>query len=445
VTFSPASLLDRLGELEAGANKPARYVIALSGGLDSTVLAAALAATRDAHGKTLLAVHVNHQLHTEATAWSDHCGRLAAGLGIEFIAEAVDVDSASGSGLEAAARDARYKALARYVDADDWLLSAHHRDDQAETLLLNLMRGSGPGGLAGIGALNRFGKGWLARPLIDVSRSALEAYATDARLEWVEDPSNEDRRFDRNYLRHEVLPILEGRWPDVTRRLARSADLAGEAAAMLEDLAELDLRAIADRPERIDVDGLLRLPRARQGNVLRYALRRAGLPLPGAARLAAILEHLVPARKDAQPVVAWPGVEVRRYRGKLYILPSPEAVSPTWDGSRLGRAPVDLGHGMGRLSLTSDAPLGLSDAVIAQGLSLHCRRGGEEIKLVSHRHTRKLKKILQENGIVPWMRDRLPLIYSGDQLVAVADLWVAADAASEPGTAIVWHDRPALH
>jgi tRNA(Ile)-lysidine synthase len=445
VTFSPARLLDRLGELESGSNKPDRYVIALSGGLDSTVLAAALAVTRDTHGKALLAVHVNHQLHAESTDWSEHCRQLADGLDIEFIAEVVDVDGASRSGLEAAARDARYKALAKHVHENDWLLSAHHQDDQAETLLLNLMRGSGPGGLAGIGALNRFTNGWLARPLIDVSRSALESYAAEAGLEWVVDPSNVDRRFDRNYLRHEVLPVLEERWPDVTRRLARSAELAGEAAAMLEDLAQLDLRAIADRPDRIDVDGLLRQSRMRQGNVLRYALRCAGLPLPGAARLAAVLDHLVPAKEDAQPVVAWAGVEIRRYRGRLYILPSAEAVSPTWDGSRLGSAPVELGHGMGRLSLASDAPLGLSDAVIAQGLSLHCRRGGEEIKLFNQIHTRKLKKLLQENGIVPWMRERLPLIYAGDQLVAVADLWVAAEAASEPGTAIVWHDRPALH
>jgi tRNA(Ile)-lysidine synthase len=445
VTFSPASLLERLGDLEAGANKPDRYVIALSGGLDSTVLAAALAATRDVHGKALLAVHVDHRLHEKSAEWSDHCGRLAARLDIEFVAEAVDVDTASGSGLEAAARDARYRVLATHVRANDWLLSAHHRDDQAETLLLNLMRGSGPGGLAGIGSLNRFGNGWLARPLIDVSRAALEAYASEIGLGWVEDPSNQDRRFDRNYLRHEVLPTLEEHWPDVTRRLARSADLAGEAAALLEDLADIDLRAVGDRPERISVDGLLRLTRARQGNLLRHSLRRAGLPLPGAARLAAILDHVVPAREDAQPVVRWSGAEMRRYRGKLYILPSPGGASPASGGPKLGDAPLELGQSMGSLELAAGAPLGLSEAVIERGLTVHCRRGGEEIKLPGQTHTRKLKKLLQENGIVPWMRDRLPLVYSGEQLVAVADLWLAADAASEPGTAIVWHDRPALH
>ena len=445
MTFSSASLLDRLDLLESGANKPARYIIALSGGLDSCVLAHALAAARDRHGKSMLAVHVDHQLHPESARWRDHCRQLATGYGIDFIAETVDVDVGSGSGLEAAARDARYKALAGHMQHDDWLLSAHHRDDQAETLLLNLMRGSGAAGLAGIGAINPFAGGWLVRPLIDVSRRDLQRYAAEANLDWLEDPANEDRRFDRNYLRHSVLPILEERWPDVTKRLARSADLAGEAASLLEDLAEHDLRDVGDRPGRIEIGGLRSLSVERKRNLLRHAIRRSGLPVPSAAQLRSVLEQLIPAKQDAQPLVAWPGVEIRRYRDNLYILPAGAGSGFPEDGRKLGSAPLELSHGLGTLELSPGAALGLSDAVIAQGLSLHYRRGGEEIQPAGQAHTRKLKKLLQEEGVVPWMRERLPLVYAGGRLVAVADLWIASDAASEPGTAIRWRERPVLH
>ncbi len=445
MTFSPASLLDRLGALETDTNKPQRYVIALSGGLDSTVLAAALAATREVHGKALYSVHIDHQLQPESAAWSGQCRELAARLGIDFIAESVDVDPQSGSGLEAAARAARYAALAAQLRPGDWLLSAHHRDDQAETLLLNLMRGSGPAGLAGIGLINPLGSGWLVRPLIDVSRAALEKFATDAKLDWVEDPSNEDRRFDRNYLRHEILPRLDGRWPDVVARLARSADLAGEAATLLEDLAEYDLRAIGDQPGRIDIGGLQRLSEERQRNLLRHAVRRSGLPVPSAAQLCAVLEQLLPAKQDAQPLVAWPGVEIRRYRDNLYILPASASELPADDGQVLGGTPLELSQGLGILSLSPGAALGLDEAVIERGLTVHYRRGGEQFRPAGQGHTKKLKKLLQESGIVPWMRERIPLLYAGEQLVAVADLWVAADAASEPGTAIRWNGRPALH
>jgi tRNA(Ile)-lysidine synthase len=436
VTFGPEVVAERLDALETADNKPDRYVIALSGGLDSTVLAHALTVTRERHGKSLLAVHVDHQLHPESGHWNDYCRRLADTLDLEFVAETVSV-VADGGGLEAAAR--------KDTGDRDWLLSAHHRNDQAETLLLNLMRGSGPAGMAGIGLLTPFAAGWLVRPLIDVPRDALEAYAAAQNLHWVDDPSNEDLRFDRNYLRHEVLPPLEQRWPGVIERLARSADLAAEAAMMLDELAASDLREVGDRAARIDIAGLLQLTDARQRNLLRHAIRREGLPLPGAARLATVLVSVLQARDDAQPMVQWEGAEVRRYRGKLYL--SRPLGEQSWPpgGRPLADSPVSLGPGMGTLRLSPGAPRGLSGSVLAGGLAIRMRKGGEEIKPLGQTHTKKLKKLLQEKGIVPWMRERLPLIYSGEELVAVADLWVAAEAASEPGTAVCWDDRPELH
>jgi len=445
VSFGPEVLLARLDALETAGNKPDRYLIALSGGLDSTALAHALALTRERHGRSLLAIHVDHRLHPESSRWSGYCRELAGKLRIEFIAETVSVDQTAGVGLEAAAREARYAALARHVGETDWLLSAHHRNDQAETLLLNLMRGSGPAGLAGIGTLSPFADGWLARPLIDVSRTDLEAYAAAQGLRWVDDPSNEDLRFDRNYLRHEVLPAMEQRWPGAIERIARSADLAGEAASMLDDLAAIDLQSAGNRVTRIEVEGLLPLSTARQRNLLRYAIRRAGLPPPGAARLATMIDSVLHAREDAQPLVEWRDAELRRYRGRLYLL-SP-VVPTAWpvEGRPLADKPLALGPGMGTLRLAPGSPRGLSRATLEHGLSVRWREGGEEIKLSGHKHTKKLKKLLQDEGVVPWLRDRLPLVYAGERLVAVADLWVAADAASEPGTSVCWDGRPELY
>jgi len=445
VTFGPDVLLERLDALETPANKPRRYVIALSGGLDSTVLAHALAETRGQHRKRLLAIHVDHQLQAESSRWTEHCRELAGRFGIEFMAERVAVDTSSGSGVEAAAREARYAALARHVGDGDWLLSAHHRNDQAETLLLNLMRGSGPAGLAGIGEATPFAAGWLVRPLIDAARADLEAYAATRGLGWLDDPSNEDLRLDRNYLRHEVLPALERRWPGAVERIARSADLAGEAAAMLEELAAIDLQGLGNRATRIDVEGLTKLPEARQRNLLRHAIRRAGLAPPGAARLASVIDNVLPAKQDAQPLVEWPGGELRRYRGRLYLLPPLDEVAWPPQGRPFAETPVALGEGMGALRLVHGAPRGLSAGTVARGLCVRMRTGGEQIKPAGQAHTKKLKKLLQDEGVVPWMRDRLPLVFAGDELVAVADLWVAAGASSEPGTAVHWDDRPELY
>ena len=445
MTFGPEVLLERLDALETAGNKPDRYVIALSGGLDSAVLAHALAVTRGRHGKSLLAVHVDHQLHPESGTWNEHCRRLADALGIQFVAETVSVDTNAGIGIEAAARAARYDALALHAGERDWLWSAPHRNDQAERVLLNLMGGRGPSGLAGIGLLTQFAGGWLARPFIDVSRAALEAYAAEYDLRWVDDPSNADLRFDRNYLRHDVIPALEQRWPGVVERLARSAELASEAASLLDELAATDLQSIGDRAARIDIAGLLTLSNARQRNLLRHAVRQAGLPAPGAARLATVLESVLQAREDAQPRVAWQGAEARRYRGKLYLLPPLGELPWPPEGRPLTASPLWLGPGMGVLRPVPGAPRGLSSATVGRGLSIRMREGGEQIKPVGQEHTKKLKKLLQEEGVVPWMRERLPLIYADEKLVAVADLWIAADAASEPGTALCWDEPPELY
>ena len=439
MTLSASFLSSKLADLEAVAGKPSRYVVAFSGGLDSTVLLHALAGSEVA----TLAVHVDHGLQADAALWDRHCSQVAADVGVNYRSLRVDVALDSGKGPEASAREARYRALRSEMQPGDWLLSAHHHEDQAETVLLNLVRGSGPAGIAGIGELRRFPPGWLVRPLLEIERKSLLDYAESNKLAWVEDPSNEDRRFDRNFLRHDVLPLLGSRWPDVASRLNRSARHARESWQLLQDLAAIDLAALGGRAERLPVDGLLNLSFVRQQNLLRHALLQLGLPTPGEAQINRILDEVLPAREDAQPLVQWCGAEVRRYRGALHLLPERLAVTP---GSLSTRgADIALGGGLGTLVFDEDADCGLSPDLLGRGLRLAFRAGGEVIKPFGHAHTRKLKKLLQDEGVVPWMRDRLPLLYAGDDLVAVGDLWLADAAVTKPGVALRWIDRPALH
>lgn len=447
MTFNAALLADQLGALEKRAGKPRRFVVAFSGGLDSTVMLHALGALRTREQRyasiPLVAVHIDHSLQASSRAWREHCAEFAAALGVDFRSLVVAVDLDSGDGPEAAARDARYAALRNELHDDDWLLSAHHRDDQAETLLLNIIRGSGPAGVAGIGDVRRFGPGWLLRPMLNADRNDILAYATRHSLQWVEDPSNEDRHFDRNFLRHEILPRLASRWPDIAVRLQRSAGHAGEASQLLIELAEMDLAALGSRSERLPIDQLSGLSRARQRNVIRYALRKLGLSTPTATQLERVLDEVIPARVDAQPLVSWPGASVRRYRNCLYLLPL--ELADAIEAADIAGSDHELGAGLGHLRLQPGADLGLLPALVDAGLSVRPRQGGEEIQLSGQTHTRKLKKLLQEEGIVPWMRDRLPLLYAGERLVAVGDLWLADDATVSPGVGVRWTGRPALH
>jgi len=448
MTFNAEDLLSRLAELQENRTKPRRYLVAFSGGIDSSVLLHALVVSAEDHQTPVVAIHINHALHEDAPDWEVHCRNVAQELDVPYVSRTVVVDDKSGLGLEAAARQARYDAFRDIVEENDWLLSAHHKDDQAETLLLNLMRGSGLAGLAGIGALQRFSEGMLVRPMLDISSNDLASYAKEHGLCWVDDPSNQDTRFDRNFLRRDIIPALAERWPGVSKRLGKSAALAAEASELLNDLAQLDLTNLATgkKPDKLDIDGLKSLSEYRQRNLLRCAARQCGLPPPPATRLQQITRELIPAREDAQPLVEWPGAEIRRYRNKLYLLAAvPDdvmlaATKLTVDGNWL-----DLGVGRGQMRLEAGVDGGIDCAAVENGLALRFRQGGEEFCPAGRKRTHKLKKLLQEDGIVPWMRQRIPLLYSGDCLVAIGDLWVAAEASKSNGYGIRWRNRPALH
>lgn len=442
MSFEPTGLLANLDELEQVAGKAQRYVIAFSGGVDSTALLLALSESCRHHQRPLLAIHVDHRLHADSAAWAEHCHSVCASLGVDFKCESVDVAADTGSGPEAAARKARYAAMTPYIEPGSWLLSAHHEDDQAETLLLNLLRGSGADGIAGIPALRRIGEGWIARPLLRVSRRDLIDYVAAAGVPTLHDPSNDEAIFDRNYLRNEVLPLLDARWPNAGARLARSAEYAREASELMAALAEIDIARLGGDASRLSVSGLRQFPLIRQKNVIRHAVYRCSLDAVPAKTLQSIVDELLPARDDAEPQVQWIDSEARRYRDALYLLKS--GGRPEFSGRRIVDNAVDLGPGLGRLRLVPTDKKGLSRHVTGVGLTVDVRKGGEEIKLCGHRHTKKLKKLLQELGVVPWMRDRIPLLYCDGQLVAVADIGVAEAAAEVGGYTVEWLDRPAL-
>lgn len=438
-----AWLLERLTALGGGI--PAeRYLLAFSGGIDSTVLLHALCHVPSIDRGKIQAIHVDHGLHPDSGDWALHCRQQASRLGVQLLCRQVRIDQDSGSSLEALAREARYAALREELKTGDWLLSAHHADDQAETLLLNLMRGSGPAGIAGIGAEQRFGSGKLIRPLLDVHGEAISDYASRHGLNWIDDPGNANLRFDRNFLRQDILPRLNARWPSVAARLGQSALLASECDRLLGDLADLDI-ALAGGARRLDLAAVRGLSAERQRNLIRRAVSLCGLPPPPSTRLYQAVNELIPARDDAQPLVSWQGAELRRYRDRLFVLPALSAPPVPPHESLKPDSSLSLGTALGVLRLRADIEGGIDPQLVAAGLTVRFRQGGEEIRPAGHECTHKLKKLLQQQGIVPWMRQRLPLLYAGERLVAVANLWIATDCSQRLGYGVSWSDGPPLN
>ncbi len=427
---------EALAAILAAHPAPRRYRLAFSGGLDSHVLLHALAALGEGLGAPASAIHVDHGLHSESGAWAAHCARVAGELGVPLELRRVDGRPASGESPEAAARHARYAALAACLEAGDCLLTAHHQDDQAETLLLQLLRGAGPKGLAGMPSAAPFGPGLHRRPLLGFARAELRAYAEAHGLRWLEDPSNADTGLRRNLLRHTILPELRASWPAVARTLSRSAGHCAEAAALMEELAAADLDAAGaeDAPGGLALAALRRLSPARRHNLLRHWLERQGLPLPHLAHLARVDADLLGVREDAAPVVAWPGAELHRYRGALFALPPlpalPEGLRLTWDGEGV----LELPDGLGRLEWARADGAGLAPARLAGArLEVAFRGGGERLRPAGRAHHHPLKKLFQEWGVPPWLRPRLPLLYVDGQLAAVAGLAVADEFRAVAG------------
>jgi tRNA(Ile)-lysidine synthase len=444
--FSVTLLRESLTRL-LGETRSQRCCVAFSGGVDSTALLHAFCEVHGDLGLALRAVHVNHHLQPPADEWAAHCRKLANRLSVSLDVLDVPVRPARGESLEAAARTARYAAIAAHLDPGEHVVTAHHREDQLETILLRLVRGAGVAGLGGMPEAARFGTGLLLRPLLGVERPALVEYCQTARLPWIDDSSNADLRFDRNFLRARVIPALRERWPAVADCVARSGSHLAEARTLLDERAHEDL-ALARDGDGLRVQVLRGLAPARVRNLLRFWIEGAGAAVPSSAVLDQVMTQMLGARRDATPLVVVGEREVRRYRDVLYLCappPStpPDALSWSWREQRELMLPAGLGRLRLRDARDDEAALDLPGGP----LTITWQGSGLKLQVAPRGSRRTLRNLYQERGIVPWMRPLLPLVFAGESLVAVGDLWIDARFRRPEGArgiALDWLDAPPL-
>lgn len=437
--FTPTALAVVLDQ-ELRLARDASLVIAYSGGIDSHVLLHALVALRQRHERRVRAIHINHNLQPAAADWAAHCTAVCEALAVPLTVEHLTVTAIARDGLEQAARRARYQALTRQLAADEVLLTAHHRDDQAETLLLQLLRGTGVRGLAGMAPLTEHGGHRLARPLLRWGRAALAEYAQSMTLKYVDDPSNGNAALARNFLRHRVMPLLAGRWPNAQEQLARSARHTLEATVLLDEMATIDQASCATTNGALSIEALRQLSSARRNNVIRFWLRQR-TRVPAESVLRQILRQVECRSATARAQVAWPEGEVRRYRDQLSFAAAGTAAAAEWAADWHPSVPLLLPGNGYRLSLKHAQGAGLKRQHLASvPWRVQWRQGGERCSLPGRAHRHKLKKLLQAAGIPPWERERLPLVYIDGELAAIADRWVCAPFAAqadEPGVVLV--------
>ena len=419
----------------------AHLALGLSGGLDSVALLSILLELAPALKFSLRAVHVNHGISPNAARWAEFCARLCAGFRIPLQLETVDIGPYRSLGPEGAARQARFEAFARVEG--DFIVLAHHRDDQAETLLLRLLRGAGLQGLAAMSPSRALPgtRARLLRPLLAMSHAELEAYARLRGLEWVEDESNADTVRQRNFLRHEVLPLIERQFPAARATIARTASHLAEARELLDEMARGDFERCGGATA-VDIPVLHRLGEARAKNVLRHWCETRGIEPLSAARTTELLRQLGESAADARFSFAVPGWTFLRYREKLYLRRASATLErnlrEVWDG---GNALPMLSLG-GVLKFKPEEGRGLSLAKLRAGrVTVRLRQGGERLRLDTRRPRRTLKNLFQERGVPPWHRDRLPLVFCGDQLASVPGIGEACEfraTSGEAGLIVTW-------
>jgi tRNA(Ile)-lysidine synthase len=417
-------------------------VVGVSGGCDSASLLQALV---ELERRPLRAIHIDHGLQDAAAPLRASCVALCRRLHVPLAEIEVRV-TAVGESIEAAAREARYRAFAQDLAPGECLITAHHAEDQAETMLLQLFRGAGIKGLSAMPVCRPLGRGWHLRPLLQVARAELDAYGKAQGLEAHEDPMNRDLRFDRAYLRSELWPAIVRRWPGAAAAIGRAAGHAADAQDLLERSADLALQHLRDG-EGLSILRLRALPENEQVNVLRRWLGESGITAPPAARLAEGLRQMLTAGADHAPAVEWGAHALRRYRDRLFQTPAkPPALAARQEWPMRSQAHCDLGAGLGTLRWVPRAG-GLSDALLPAQLSVRRRRGGESLKPGIHARTQSVQHLCQAMGVLPWMRDALPFIYAGEELIAIGDIWRDARwlaGREEAGYECVWEGAPEL-
>ena len=437
---SSCNLTERVVDALTRLIPPDRSILlGLSGGLDSVVLLHLLVNLAPRQNWRISALHIHHGISPNASSWAEFCLQLCENLNVPCQVERVELAPLRELGIEAAARQLRHAALNR--QAVDFIALAHHQNDQAETLLLQLLRGAGVRGAAAMPTLKlRANLPCLIRPLLAESRTEILLYARENHLHWIEDESNADDNYPRNFLRHRVLPVLAERFPAYCHTLARSAQHFAEASALLDELAADDVRRsiIADR---LQVSALRQLTAARGKNLLRHYILSKGAPLPDSTRLQEIWEQLRLAKTDANLSVTWQNWQVRCYRQAVYVLPI-QPVQADWQIEWHGESSLILPDGIGRIEVKQIVGQGISLQKLQQGkVFVRNRRGGEAGILMAGGHHQTLKKLFQAFAVPPWQRQFMPLVFCDSQLVAVADLIVATDfqvAATELGGVFLW-------
>ena len=409
-------------------------MVGLSGGMDSVVLLH-LVKEGLAEGGALRAVHVNHGLQADADEWEGFCRELCGQWDVPLTVCKVAVPE-SGASPENRARVARYEAFSEALAPGECLLLAHHLDDQMETMLLRLSRGAGLRGLSGIPARRELGEGTLLRPLLHCPREELADYARAHDLRWIEDDSNRNTDFDRNFCRHEILPAIERRWPQYRRDWEKSRELITESRNLLADLAEIDLEQCAAKAEhQLHIDALRQLSAPRLHNALRHWIEEKTGEPANPRKLQGLPDWLIKPEQSVEAVIDFGVHSVRRFDENLYLLPELPPIDPntrlTWNPSR---DPILQLPGNGSLHATPTTDHGLT----GKTYQVRYRQGGESCRL-ANRPTKTLKKILNESRLEPWLRNRLPLLFQKEELIAIPGIGIAESAATTPGYQIEWN------
>lgn len=419
---------EALSEFLDGQLNLTAVTVAYSGGLDSHVLLHLVASLPQLRPDIAVrAIHINHQLQADSDGWALHAQNVCAQLNIPLTVVDVDVNPKHSDGPEAGARLARYAAFAKHLQTGEHILLAQHGDDQAETFLMQALRGSGPDGLASIPRKRTFADGFMSRPLLNCSREQLEGYAEANHLDHIHDSSNDDTRFDRNYLRHEVMPLLKARWPAATRTLSRSANRCSAASQTLLGLAQQDLKLVRLRgASELSVSEIKSLSRERAYNVLRLWVRQQGLRMPRLQDLAEVHRQLISSRSDSQGIVNVRDYEFRRHKDRLYLLPpqqEPKAFHHDWAAPFEPLNIPEIGQTLTREECERQGIRLPNHGV----MTVRSRVGSELIKLGEPAFHKAVKKLLQEASVPPWLRDVTPLLYIDGRLAAVWEIAVAVD------------------
>lgn len=413
-------------------------LVAFSGGLDSTVLLHQLVLWRAQNPEVALrAIHIHHGLSPQADSWVQHCESVCAQWQVPLVVERVQLED-DGLGIEAQARRARYQAFAQTLLPGEVLMTAQHLDDQCETFLLALKRGSGPAGLSAMGESSPFAGTQLIRPLLAQTREALEAWARQHELCWIEDESNQDDAYDRNFLRLRVTPLLQQRWPHFAQAAARSAALCAEQESLLDELLANDLADCVTAQGTLLLAPLMMMSGVRRAALLRRWLAGVNAPMPSRDGLERIWHEVALAREDASPCFRLGEYEVRRYQSQLWWVKSVDGQSETVIPWSCRETPLTLPAGLGSVQLISAGELRMPQA--GEAISIRFKAPGV-LHIVGRNGGRKLKKIWQEQGIPPWRRDTTPLLFYGETLIAAAGVFVTREGAAvdEEGISLIWH------